>query len=215
MTLYFLKNYKNLDKDLNNMEIADEINLPNKCQNKFFKKENSILNTKNPGNNKINNLIDISSDSIDYNYVKFISAELNQIPGYILFIIAQIHSTGEEYIHTFFKLITKIEIMVSVLFVLFIASLLIIIIIYKDMKKYSSIISNFKNKFELYVFHSENDDESYLNNNNMNKDMKTKNDKKEEQIINFNINENNLLDKLFLIFSKAYNIGIKDIEKLY
>ena len=41
------------------------------------------------------------------------------------------------------------------------------------------------------------------------------NDKKEEQIINFNINENNLLDDLFLIFSKAYNIGIKDIEKLY
>ena len=218
LPLFCLKNYENLDENLNNLEFVDDINLPDKCVIQFWNEESSTSNIENLGNsniNKISDLIDTSSNVINYNYVKFISAELNQIPGYILFVIAQIHSTGEEYIHTFFKLITKIEIMVSVLFVLFIASLLIIIIIYKDMKKYSSIISNFKNKFELYVFHSENEDESYLYNNNMNKDMKTKNDKKEEQIINFNINENNLLDDLFLIFFKAYNIGIKDIEKLY
>ena len=35
LPLYCLKNYENLDKDLNNLEFADEIYLPNKCQNKF------------------------------------------------------------------------------------------------------------------------------------------------------------------------------------
>ena len=36
LPLFCLKNYENLDENLNNLEIADEINLPNKCQNKIF-----------------------------------------------------------------------------------------------------------------------------------------------------------------------------------
>ena len=85
------------------------------------------------------------------------------------------------------------------------------------MKKYSLIINNFKNKFELYVFHSEIEDEDYLSNDNNNLTKHTKNieEKKEEQLIKFNINDTNLLDNLFIIFSKSYNICRKDIEKLY
>ena len=116
LPLFCLKNYENLDENLNNLEFVDDINLPDKCVIQFWNEESSTSNIENLGNsniNKISDLIDTSSNVINYNYVKFISAELNQIPGYILFIIAQIHSTGEEYIHTFFKLITKIEIMVS------------------------------------------------------------------------------------------------------
>ena len=148
----------------------------------------------------------------NYDYIKFISLELNQLPGYFLFIISQIKSSGEVFIHTYYKLITKIEIIMLVLVILFIASILSIIIIYINMKKYSLIISNFKNKFEYYVFHSENEEETYSN--NLNKNIRKKEGKKNEQLINiFNINENNLLDELFLIFSQTYNIN--NIEKLY
>ena len=217
LPLFCLKNYENLDKDLNNLEFADEIYLPNKCQNKFFKKENSISNTKYPGNNKINDLIDISSNAIDYSYVKFMSMESDQFPGYFYFIIAQIQSSGEVYIHTYYKLITKIEIIILILVILFIASILSIIIIYTYIKKYSLIINKFKNKFELYVFHSENEDEDDLSNdnNNLNEHTRIKENKKEDQLIKFNINDNNLLDDLFKIFSQTYNICRGDIEKFY
>ena len=102
------------------------------------------------------------------------------------------------------------------------------------MKKYSLVISNFKKKFEFFVFHSENEGESNSNNtNNLNKFMRVKEDKKiEEQLINndnmqiletdsliskdfFNINDNTLLDDLFSIFSETYNISRKDIEDFY
>ena len=102
------------------------------------------------------------------------------------------------------------------------------------MKKYSLVILKFKKKFEFFVFHSENEDESNSKNyNNLNKFMRVKEDKKiESQIINndniqiwetdsliskdvFNINDNNLLDDLFLIFTETYNISRKDIENFY
>ena len=145
------------------------------------------------------------------------SMESDQFPGYFFFVISQIQSSGEVYIHTYYKLITKIEIIILILIILIIASILSIIIIYTHMKKYSLIINNFKNKFEFYVFNSENEDEDYLSNDNNNLTKHTKNieEKKEEQLIKFNINDNNLLDNLFIIFSKSYNICRKDIEKLY
>ena len=53
------------------------------------------------------------------------------------------------------------------------------------MKRYSLIISNFKKKFESFVFHLDNEVEFNSNsNNNLNKFMKIKNDIKfEEQLI--------------------------------
>ena len=76
--------------------------------------------------------------------------------------ISQIQATGEAYIHSYYKLITKIEISILVLGVLIIASILSIVIIYMNMKKYSLVISNFRKKFEFFVFHSKNEDESNI-----------------------------------------------------
>ena len=217
LPLYCIKNYENLEENFDNLEFADEINLPNKCQNKFLNYDTPNTNYENSENNKIINLLNISSDEIDYDYIKFISLELSQLPGYLLFIISQIKSTGEVYIHTYYKKITKIEIIILVLFILLIASLLCIIIIYINAKKYSKIISDFKNKFEFYVFHSENEDDTHLySDKNLGKYKSIKEYKKEEDVtIYFKIIENNLLDELFLIFSKTYNVCRKDIEKLY
>ena len=234
LPLYCLKNYEDLSEDLDNLEFADEINLPNKCQNKFMNYESSILHSQNTDNNKFLELIHTSLDQINYDYIKILFLNLNQLPGFFFFVISQIQATGEAYIHSYYKLITKIEISILVLGALIIASILSIVIIYMNMKKYSLVISNFKKKFEFFVFHSENEDESNPNStNNLNKFMRVKDDKKiEGQLINddnmqilesdsliskdfYNLNDNNFLDDLFLIFSETYNISRKDIENYY
>ena len=72
LPLYCLKNYEDLDEDLDNLEFADEINLPNKCQNKFINYESSNPNSEYIGNKKILKLIDASLDPINYDYIKII-----------------------------------------------------------------------------------------------------------------------------------------------
>ena len=233
LPLYCLKNYEDLDEDLDNLEFADEINLPNKCQNKFINYESSSTNSEYNGNSKILKLVNSNIEPINYDYIKLIFLELNQLPGHFFFIISQIHTTGEAYIHTYYKLITKIEIKILVLIVLIITSILSIVIINVNMKKYSLIISNFKKKYEFFVFHSDSEESNSNTNSNLSKYLGIKEDKKvEEQVVNnenmqnwetdsliskdfFNINDNTLLDDLFLIFSETYNITRKDIENFY
>ena len=235
LPLYCLENYPKLDKDLKNWEISDHINLPNKCQNIFRYFERMKQNDKdNENNNKILKLVAHSVEMINYDYSKFIFLNLDQLPGYFFLIISQIKTFGETSIHTYYRLRTKLEIILIVPGVLIVISILNIIIIYITLKKYSSIINNFKQKYELYVFHSECEAESNSNNNNnLNKYNKAKADKKKEhQIISCeniqflenesliskdfnNINDNNLLDDLFSLFSEFYNINRNEIENYY
>ena len=234
LPLYCLKNYEELDEDLEEFEFSDKINLPNKCQNKFTSYETHMSNQHYNGNNKILQYIDSSVTSIDYDYVKFIVLDLNQMPGFFFLMISKIQTTGESYIHSYYKLLTKIEIIVLVPVMTIIMSILSIIIIYNSLKKYSLIIEKFKQKYELFLFHSECEVESNSNKNeDLNKYMKSKENKKhKEKLVNneglqalendnllsknfSNINENTLMNELFSIFSEAYNINRKDIEKFY
>ena len=136
LPLYCLKNYEKLDEDLEKFEFSDKINLPNKCQNKFTSYETHLSNSHYHGSNKILQYIDSSVTSIDYDYVKFIVLDLNQMPGYFFLMISQIETTGESYIHSYYKLVTKIEIILLVLIMTIIMSILSIIIIYISLKKY-------------------------------------------------------------------------------
>ena len=232
--LYCLKNYEDLDEELEDMEFSDKINLPNKCQNKFTSYETTKSNSHYSGSNKILKLIDSSVSSINYDYVKFTFLELAQMPGYFFFMISQIRTTGESYIHSYYNLVTKIEITILILAISLISSVLTAIIIYISLKKYSTIIEKFKQKYEFYVFHSDNENENNSSKNaHFNKYMKIKEDKKlKEKLIGndiiqslendsllskdfFNINDNSLLEDLFSIFSEAYNINRNDIEKFY
>jgi len=234
LPLYCLKNYEDLDEDLEEFKFSDNINLPNKCQNKFTSYETSKSISHYDGNNKILKYIDSSVSSIDYNYVKYIVLDLNQMPEFFLFMISQIRTTGESYIHSYYKLVTKIEIIIIVLVMTIITSISSIIIIYISLKKYSIIIEKFKQKYEFFAFHSESETEYNTNKNDIfNKYMRDKENKKSEDklmnndIIQFlendslltkdflNINENDLMNDLFSIFSEAYNIKRNDIEKFY
>ena len=114
LPLYCLKNYEDLDDDFDNLEFADEINLPNKCQNKFKNYKISNSDNLDIGNNKFLKFMNISLEPMKYDYIKIHFLNLNQLPGYFFFIISQIQTTGETNIHTYFKLITKIDIMLLV-----------------------------------------------------------------------------------------------------
>jgi hypothetical protein len=147
--------------------------------------------------------------------------------------ISQIETTGESFIHSFYKLVTELEIKILVLAMTIITSILSIIIIYISSKKYSLIIDKFKQKYELFIFHSECEVKSNSNKSeDLNKYMRNKENKKlGDNLINndlqalendtlltkdfSNINENTLLNDLFSIFSEAYNINRNDIEKFY
>jgi hypothetical protein len=232
LPLYCLKNYEDLDENLINLEFVDEINLPNKCQNKFMNYESLNSYLEEDGNN-IMKFINSSLNPIKYDYIKFNYFELNQLPGYFLFIISEIKTTGEIYIHTYYKLITKIELIIVILIILIITSILSIFIIYKSIEKYSLIISDFKQKYEMNIFRSNTEEDSNSNSNFLISYNRIKKEKKiENQNINyenmqiletdnlisknfFNMNDNILLDELFLIFSKTYNISRKDIEIFY
>ena len=232
LPLYCLKNYEDLDENLDNLEFVDEINLPNKCQNKFMNYESLNSYLEEDGNN-IMKFINSSLNPIKYDYIKFNYFELNQLPGYFLFIISEIKTTGEIYIHTYYKLITKIELIIVILIILIITSILSIFIIYKSIEKYSLIISDFKQKYEMNIFRSNTEEDSNSNSNFLISYNRIKKEKKiENQNINyenmqiletdnlisknfFNMNDNILLDELFLIFSKTYNISRKDIEIFY
>ena len=64
--------------------------------------------------------------------------------------------------------ITKLDITIIFIFVLFIVLIIKIIIIYKHLNKYKLIISEFKEKYDLYVIST---------NENINNNIKTKKDK--------------------------------------
>ena len=84
LPLYCLKNFEDLDKDLNNLELADEINLPNKCQNKFMNYESSSSDNQYTGNNKFLKFINASFDPINYDYIKILYLYFNRVPKNLL-----------------------------------------------------------------------------------------------------------------------------------
>ena len=235
LPLYCLKNFKDLDENLNNLEFSNEINLPNKCQNRFtnFDTTDENLEYEENTHNKIIKFMGFTMNKINYDYVKFIFLDLNKLPGYLLFLIVQIRVTGEIYIHTYYKLIIKVEIIIITIASSLLISVISIIIIYKNLKKYSLIIDNFKKKYEFYIFHSleeKNEINSY-GKYNLKKNIGIKKNKKIEdrfekdknkksseidsltKNVFLNINENTLFNDLFLIFSEVYNIERSDIEK--
>ena len=239
LPLYCLKNYKSIDfniDNLSNLEFSDEINLPNKCQNKFtyfdIKDENLVYEENRY--NKILKLAGFAIKQINYDYVKFIFLELNRLPEYFFFLIAHIKVSGENYFHTYNKFLLKIEIIISVIFISLSITIISIILLYQNLKKYSLIISKFKQKYELYIFHSlENRNESNLfikyklgkyirnkrdikNEDRLKKDIKKKKIEKIDSSITkdfYNINDNDLFNDLFVIFKENYNINRNDVER--
>ena len=225
LPLYCLENFESIDNDFNNINLASKINLPNKCQTiyKYYKHENenedNIIDQKTHISSKyIYNKIASNINIPNNEYVKIELDNLIQIPGYYLLIITQIKSSTEFFIYYFVVLLTQMEIIILLLGVIFLTSIICIIIVYINLRRYSLIINEFVQKYELYVFHSHNGKIDIFNKednyeNNKIEGLNKYNNFSDKDI--FNINENNLLDDLFSLFCKHYKISRKYLEKYY
>ena len=229
LPLYCLKNFENINNDFRNIKIASDINLPNKCQNKFtsYQLENKV--------DYNNNFIKISKELYrmvlpflkisNTNYIKFNYEPLSQMQEYYFLIITEVKANTTLFLFHFFAIIIKLEIMTIILGITILGSLISLIIIYVNIRRYSQIIKNFKKSHELYVLDSEdnnNNEEKQKNKNNDNMHLERNNINNENMPLLqnegkdlFEITENNLLNDLFNIFCKHYKLSRKDIEKYY
>ena len=239
MPLYCSKNFKDINNkfDFDDISYSSKINLPTKCINsyKYYLTENNsnFLNNINSSAINLSKYIykEIASKlKIPSNdYIKIKRGNLTQLPGYYLFIISQINFTYESFEFHFYTTVIRIEIITLVFSVSMLCSCICIIIVYVNLRRYSLIIEEFKQKYELYVFHSEDGQINNSNNNNKIQNHKYYGEKiLEEQNSNIeniqnenflgrdiNDNENTLLDDLFSMFCKLYRLSRKDIENYY
>ena len=233
LPLLCFDNYEQFESDFNvnfnNISYSSKINLPNKCQHEF-----RCLSAKNYFDNNSYNPI-LQSPFNEYikskikinkiNIIKFHFQKIYQLSGFSFFSMS-IMDLKINYFGFIFEITTtKLDITIIFIFVLFIVLIIKIIIIYKHLNNYKLIISEFKEKYDLYVIST---------NENINNNIKTKKDKDvfkindiEEELVSLlenertfdknisNINDNDLLEDLFSIFCKHYNISRKDIEKYY
>jgi hypothetical protein len=233
LPLYCLEKYENIkDKDFidDNITLASKINLPNKCQNYFMsysKPEDSTINytSYHYVYNYYHSFIGSRVVLPNNDYIKFQLQEINQLPGYFFFIVTQIASNADLFLYYYYNLSTKVQIIVLVSVSFFISSFVFVIVIYLSLRKYTLIIKEFKEKYELFLFQSEGNEES--NENKIKKNTEEKKNHITEEIMpllqnenvseknNLNLNENSLLSDLFSIFCKYYKISSHDIEKFF
>ena len=235
LPLYCLKNYKDMKKKYFNFDeknLASKINLPNKCQHKYisYSEEKEIIVQNHSfinSTNKIYLLITSSLSIPKVEYLKFKVERLSQLPGYFLLIITQIKSSTEIFVYYFYSRVIYLEISIIIVTICFLGTIICIIIIYVNLWKDSKLIKEFIQKYELFVFHSE---DGKSNDEMKNQQYKNgKENKLEKQSIqneNFSFsqnenmigkdiysdNENTLFDDLFSMFCKHYKLSRKDVD---
>jgi hypothetical protein len=230
LPLFCLQNAKTIkDEGFANIILASKINLPSKCQNKFISYDNDtdVLDDANY-DSTIKKIYTYPLEIPKSEYLKVQIEKLHQMQGYLFLIITKVHINIDNSDYNLHLFLIKAELLSIVLFIPIIAFIVIIIIIYISLKKISSIIIEFKQKFELFIFEDENKENNYNKFKRINKNAENKktennnlhsesaslmqNDISPDKEI-FNTIENTLLDELFTIFCRHYKISLNDVEK--
>ena len=249
LPLYCLKDKENLNK--NNMKFADNISLPDRCQNylKFFDNNIEIKREKIrvEAQEKINFFSNHLKEKLENDYYLFKYKKFSHIKG-IYFLIFNYVDNGILK-KLFSQLLDNMTIFQFYFFFLisigyFILFIIAIIFLIRNIKKLSKVIFDFQKSLEHYlyqpnldentseekiheiVFNEKHDISKYSNRleNTFNLSensplLKKENDIEEDfDIFNNNIintNGNQLLDDLFKIFYKYYNISIEKLLKKY
>ena len=251
LPLFCLKNYKK-DKDLNNIEYIENITLPNECQNSY----NAYLNSIEEGfkshtpeydpvlkiNYGLNNLELFSNDIKDIleeEYFLFKNVKLNLFPGITLMVATTVDNLDlKRLICLFITFIDTIKAyyFLIILIGIFLAFLISNIVLYKNIKKISDVIFDYKNIHENFISQLEatssaeskkeenkNNELSKLEierkktknfeNSALIKIDKENNDKRDIKHILFS-NENTLLEELLKLFFQYYNIPKLQLVKM-
>ena len=231
LPLYCLDNYKTLKEDkyqFTENNFVSTIKLPDKCQPNFNLYKNEPNNNQSNETNWIHYLFNEESKTPEKTYLKINKETLEQIPGYYLLIFSEITSNTESLFFLFFKKAHKLEIITIVIITLFLIFIITIVIIYKNLNKYSLIIEEFTQKYEKFVYQSKCSDitqqEDGKNNDNgrerkaNEQTMHSENMpflQNDESLGDLYNNDNYLIEDLFTIYCKYYNISRKQLEKYY
>ena len=239
LPLYCLNNYKTLKNDkyeFSDDNLVSKINLPDRCQNKFsyFLNENEpkyVDSYVNSMSSAIFYLFNPNTKTPEHRYVKIQKENIDELPGYYLLVFSEITSNSHLLFYLFYNTVNKMEIIVIIIITLLFTFIITIVIIYKNLKKYSLLIEEFTKKYELFVYHSKSSDNDILHqedNKNSNNQINNM-DKKINQHYNENLpflqndnsfndlynNDNTLIEDLFVIYCKYYNICRKQLEEYY
>ncbi len=231
LPLYCLDNYNTLREDnykFSDNNYASNITLPDKCQPKY----DYYLNEKDPRFSSsyqtnvsqfVYYLFNDECKTPEKEYIKITKQDFIQLPGYSLLVFSEVKSDTQSLYFQFFNTVNKIEIITIILITILFIFILVIVIIYKNLKKYSLIIEEFTQKYENFVYHSKYNDidmmhqEDNRNNNKQKKNYQNNNNQnipflRNEDLL-FSDNDNYLIEELFTIFCKYYNISRKQLEK--
>ena len=236
LPLYCLDNFENLKEEkykFSENNLVSKINLPDRCQPKFdYYSKNSQENIESYKNTTL-----IKSDWVFYlfnteckipekKYIKIEKEDFSQIPGYYILVFSEIKSDTQSLFYIFYNINHKVELIFLTLIILFFIFMITIIIIYINLKKISLIIEEFTQKYEIFVYHSKCNDIDVLHQQDNNNNNKINNHNNENEnmpllqnnnsLINELYNDNNyLIEDLFSLYCKYYNICNKTLEKLY
>ena len=215
LPLYCIKNLEN-DFDINNIQFVDEIILPEKCQNNLLYYTNNIINN----NESKLDLSDISlkfgenlEEHLESQYIKF-AYEKKNLNGGLSFVFISVINNEEmknilvEFVQRFNKSSTKIIIIfiigTCVIFIVFTIIIMIYII------SISNIIYEYKNKAYIFLNKLANYSSTNKSQNNSDSDNKNTNYELfplmlEENTEIKNMEENDLINDLYKIYSKFYS----------
>jgi hypothetical protein len=130
-------------------------------------------------------------------YIKIQKENFIQLPGYYLLSFSGVYSNTISLFYLFYNTINKTEIIVIILIILLFSFIITIVIIYKNLKKYSLIIEEFTQKYEKFVYHSKCSDIDILNQednrNNNNFDIKMYKQNNHDDFLSFLQNDNSLI----------------------
>ena len=238
LPLYCLDNYETLKRDkyqFSGNNFVSKIYLPDKCQPSFnyFYNENEpkyIELYKTNISKWIYYLFNGEIKTPEKEYIKIEKQNLIQMQGYYLVVFSEIKSNTQSIFFKFYNTRNKIEIIAIIIISLFFTFTITIIIIYKNLKKFSLIIEEFSQKYEKFIYQCKCSDidilhkEDNIDNNNKERKINKENIHNENlsllqndnSLISDLYNNNNyLMEKLFSIYCKFYNISLKQLEKYY
>ena len=222
LPLYCIKNLDN-NIDMENLELADEIILPEQCQNNLLYYNNEIEDYS--GNAKITDIRDINlrigenlNDQLESQYFKF-TFEQKQLNGGLSFVMVSIINNDSmkkiltEFMEKLNSLTDKFTIIssVEIVVVFFLISTLIILYIYS----LSKVIHEYEKKAYFYLKKlTDNKDKTELQKKSEeNSSLFDKNNYEELPLLNNennyekNVEENELIDDLYKIYSKFYRLS--------
>ena len=236
LPLYCIKNNKKTF-DPNNIQFVEEIILPEKCQNNLMFYDNKIIDKKDEEQTE-KNIIGISylseflKEPYEEQYIKFTIKNIKIYNELNCIIICIFDNKSISKILSFF--IEKVNIMRNIFAFfeingIFIIIILAIIFIIINTNKTTHVIIEYKKKSKQYIIQLENktlnssENHSLLKKNEIFKDFNSPlldNENMENALIDksndsLNISENELIEDLFIIFSKYYNYSNKNMLKNY